>query len=399
MKRRGTRAEKCGYGEEGYRIGEFTRGSLKPLMAMIEVTNRCNMRCPVCFSGADGLYDDVKLPEIRRRLGQLLEVTETPVPLQISGGEPTLHPKVKDIVGMATSLGHRNIDLVTNGIKISRDPNLLPQLKEAGLRGVYLQFDGLKRETYFRIRGRDMTDVRCGAIEAVRSADLCCTLAVTVTRGINEGEIGDIVRFGIENIDVVRAINFQSATRFSGRFELDGKHGGYSLPELLNLIEQQTGVPADTFYSEHMGHPLCNAMSFVFLVNGKIEPLFKYISGKDVQSFLGRDGRDKVLGLFGGKTHFFTKYLSNPSAWKLIAKAAPIFGKFPLNVLHSKHILLFAKSFMERNSLDAERVKQCCYAITDTGGVFSFCAFNNLYRFSKDVNGTRKNNLRTLSSS
>jgi uncharacterized radical SAM superfamily Fe-S cluster-containing enzyme len=66
---------------------------------------------------------------------------------------------------------------------------------------------------------------------------------------------------------------------------------------------------------------------------------------------------------------------------KLIGKAMPIFGRNPLNVLSTKHILIFAKSFMERDGLDADRVRQCCYAITDTDGVFSFCAFNNLYRF------------------
>jgi uncharacterized radical SAM superfamily Fe-S cluster-containing enzyme len=204
---------------------------------------------------------------------------------------------------------------------------------------------------------------------------------VTVTRGVNDDEVGDIVQFGIDNIDTVRAINFQSATRFSGRFELDRKHGGYNLPGILKLIETQTGLSAETFRSEHLGHPLCNAMSLVFIVNGRLEPLFKYITRQDLINFLGEDSREKVLGLFRGKKDFFLRYLSNPSARRLIAKAAPIFGSNPFNVLRSKHILLFAKSFMERDALDPERINQCCYGIADTEGVFSFCAFNNLYRF------------------
>ena len=140
-------------------------------------------------------------------------------------------------------------------------------------------------------------------------------------------------------------------------------------------------MSVETFRSEHLGHPLCNAMSLVFVVNGKLEPLFKYINRQDMMDFLGSDSREKVLGIFRGKKEFFSMYLSKPSARKLIAKAAPIFGHNPLNVLFSKHILLFAKSFMERDTMDPERIDRCCYGIADTEGVFSFCAFNNLYRF------------------
>lgn len=363
------------------RFGQFVPGHSGPLMAMIEVTNRCNMDCPVCFSDANHPSHDVPFAEIRHRMERLVGVTGTPIPLQISGGEPTVRKDLPEIVALARSLGYRNIELITNGIRISQRPALLLELKDKGLTAVYLQFDGLKKKTYLKIRGRDMTEVRHKAIEATRQAGLCCTLAVAVTRGINDGEVGDIVRFGVDNIDTVRAINFQSATRFTGRFELDEQHGGYSLPGLLKLIEAQTGIPVDTFRSEHLGHPLCNAMSLVFDVGGKLEPLFKYISREDLLEFLGEDSHEKALGLFGGKREFFFRYLSNPAAWRLIAKAAPIFGHNPLNVLRSKHILIFAKSFMERDALDPERVNRCCYGITDTEGVFSFCAFNNLYRF------------------
>lgn len=365
----------------GARFGQFRPGGAEPLMAMIEVTNRCNMDCPVCFSDANHPAHDVPRDEIRRRLERLLEVSGSPIPLQISGGEPTVRKDLPEIVALAKSLGYRNIELITNGIRVHQQPLLLRELKDKGLTAMYLQFDGLQRETYRAIRGQDMTEVRHGALEAARQAGLCCTLAVAVTRGVNDKEIGAIVRFGVAHIDTVRAINFQSATRFTGRFDLAAQHDGYNLPGLLQLIAAQTGLPAETFRSEHMGHPLCNAMSLVFVVNGKLEPLFKYISREDMLRFLGDDSREKVLGLFRGKPEFFSRYLSNPGAWQLIAKAAPIFGYNPLNVLRSRHILLFAKSFMERDALDPQRVARCCYGITDTEGVFSFCAFNNLHRF------------------
>ena len=369
------------------RFGQFVPGQSRPLMAMIEVTNRCNMHCPICFSDANHPPHDVSLPQVRRRLEQLLLVTQTPIPIQISGGEPTVRKELLEIVSMARNLGYDCIELITNGIRISQSPALLVELKQRGLTSVYLQFDGLKKRSSLEIRGRDMRDVRYRAVEVMRQVGLCCTLAMAVTRGVNEKEIGDVVHFGIQNIDTVRAINFQSATRFPGRFQVNGHNGGYTLQELLRIIERETGVPADTFRSEHMGHPSCNAMSYLFLVNGKIEPLFKYIRGEDILAFLGLKRREKVLDLFQGKKAFFLRHLTDAAARKLIRKAAPIFGYNPLNVLRTENILLFAKAFMEREALDEERVNACCYGISTSDGVYSFCAYNNLYRFPKDVIG------------
>ncbi len=363
-------------------LGLFSPGFGKPMMAMVEVTNRCNMACPICFTDANHLSQDVPIAKIRLYLQRLLEITETPIPIQISGGEPTLRDDLPQIISLAKSLGYRNIELNTNGIKISENVAFLNKLRRKGLTAVYLQFDGLKKETSLRIRGRDMTAVRHKAIETIRASGLCCTLAVVVTRNVNEGEIGGIVRYGIENIDVVRAINFQSAARFPGRFKIDEHYKGYGMQELLNLIEAETGVPADTFRSEHLGHPGCNAMSPVFLVDGKLEPLFKYISNEDTLAFLGEEPRSKVLASFAGKKTFFFRHLLNTEAWKLIAKASPIFGTNPYNVLRTKNLLLFAKSFMEKDALDPARIRQCCYAITGEKGVFSFCTYNNLFRFN-----------------
>ena len=130
------------------RFGELLPGQRKPLMAMVEITNRCNLSCPVCFSNANHLDQDISLDKVRTYLEQLLELTDTPIPIQISGGEPTVHRDLPKIIAAAKGLGYRNIELVTNGIKISKDPEMLRKLKAEGLTAVYLQFDGLKKETY-----------------------------------------------------------------------------------------------------------------------------------------------------------------------------------------------------------------------------------------------------------
>ena len=355
-------------------------------MAMVEITNRCNMACPVCFSDANNPSDHVPFEECIRRLERLAEVSgKHPAPVQISGGEPTLHPDLPEIISRANAMGFRNIELITNGIKISQNPAFLQDLTKRGLTAVYLQFDGLTKDTYMKIRGQDMTEVRQNAVEAVRSAGICCTLAVAVARGVNDHELGDIVTFAFDNIDTIRAINFQSATRFTGRFEVeeaeDSPESGFSLPALLDLLEAQTGLPADSFRSELLGHPRCNAMALAYRVDGKMKSLFSYIERETFLSLVGDDPRTKVLDLFMGKVKFAAKHLTNANALRALKQAAPVFGGNPRNVLEAKHLLVFAKSFMERDALDNERIDQCIYAISGTEGVYSFCAFNNLYRF------------------
>lgn len=368
--------------------GLFRGGDHRPMMAMVEITNRCNMRCPICFTDARVQAEDVGLDEIKVRLDNLLEVAG-PIPLQISGGEPTLHPRLPDIVGYARRRGFINIELITNGIVISREPNFLNALVDQGLTAVYLQFDGLSRRTHQVLRGNDMREVRSRSIDAIRSAKICCTLAVAVTRGVNDEELGQIVRFGIENIDTVRAINFQTARRFTGRFELGSQMApeerGFSLKELTGRIEQQSGLAPGGFVSDILGHPQCNAMSLVYLIDDRLEPLFSHISQKSRERFLGKDRRQILLDLFRGKHYFCSKYLFKPSSWKLLVETADsFFRKIGFEaLLKAPHILLFAKSFMDRSSLERERLNRCCYGIAQTNGVYSFCAYNNLHRFKK----------------
>lgn len=362
-------------------VDQFHPGHRKPLMAMIEVTQRCNMACPICYSDATSSLDDIPIEKIHGYLSQLLEVTETPIPVQISGGEPTLRDDLPAIVSMAKGMGYANIELVSNGLRISQDLNYLKALRDSGLTSVYLQFDGLSTETTTRIRGRDMSAIRLQAVEAIGKSGLCCTLAVVLARGINEKEVGPIVQYAVANIDVVRAINFQSATRFKGRFQMDIK--GYTMAELLQLIEDETGIPADTFCSAAIGHPECNAMSPVFIVDNQIKPLFKYVPAQEVTAFLADDAREKILALFSGKRTFFYRYLKDRRFWKALSGAAPIFGMNPYNWVRKKHLLLFAKSFMEAGCADRRRMEQCCYALSGEAGVVSFCEYNNHYRFDR----------------
>ena len=367
--------------------GRFRGGEHKPLMAMVEITNRCNMHCPLCFTAASKNAEDVPVEEIKARLTTLLE-TAGPIPLQISGGEPTLHPHLPEIITCARILGFTNIELVTNGILISRNPSFLTSLAECGLTAVYLQFDGVTRKTYETIRGQDMSEVRHQSVESIRAAGLCCTLAVAVLRGVNDQELGAIIDFAVTNIDTVRAINFQAATRFTGRYAVGHRPDHYRLSELVNLIEDQAGLQKGGFLSDVLGHTECNAMSLVYLVAGTLEPLFAHVSKETRDKFLGADKRQILLDLFKGKNYFCHKYFLNPQSWALLFEATAVLGKKGglQSLLKARHLLLFAKSFMERSAFNTARLDTCCYGIAARDGVYSFCAYNNLYRTPQTKN-------------
>jgi len=366
-------------------IGMFRGAGNRPTMAMIEITNRCNLSCRICFAETGAEPADIGLQVVKSRLEKLHSIAGA-IPLQISGGEPSLHPQLPEIIDYAKSTGFRNIELISNGIRISREPDYLPLLKKAGLTAVYLQFDGLKKETHVALRGRNLVKVREKSISAIRKAQLCCTLAVPVARGINDGEIGAIIRYGIENSDTVRAINFQSAARFTGRYELPTTTSGYSLSELITLIEKESNMVAGGFLTDLLGHTQCNAMSLVYVVGERLEPLFSYLSRDKLKTFLSSDKQGVILDLFMGKARFCQKYLLNPKSWPLLVEAAAIFGKSPdlQSILQARHLLLFAKSFMERKTLDLNRIDQCCYGIATEEGVYSFCAYNNLHRWRNE---------------
>ncbi len=368
-----------------YQLDTFTAENRSPLMAMIEITNRCNMACPVCFSKAHSKAEDISFEEIKIRIQNLLNVAG-PIPLQISGGEPTLHRDLPRVVKYAKKMGFNNIELITNGLRISHEPDYLPTLVECGLTAVYLQFDGLSKDTYLQIRGKDMSEIRHRSIAAIRQANICCTLAVAVVRGVNDHELGDIVNFAISHIDTVRAINFQSAARFTGRFEIQDHRNGYDLNELTHIIEKQCNIEPGGFRSDILGHAKCNAMSLIYLIDDRLEPLFNHISEKTLRQFLGNNSHEIIADLFSGKERFAKKHVLNPNAWKALLEASAIFGKSRKlsAILKARHILLFAKSFMEKNDLDESRIAKCNYAIATTNGVYPFCAYNNLHRFTKE---------------
>jgi uncharacterized radical SAM superfamily Fe-S cluster-containing enzyme len=188
-------------------------------IGVIEVDTACNLDCPICFaesgSGPQEHGYSLSLEQVESMLDAFLAAEGEPEAVQLSGGEPSIHPQILAMLAAARKRGIPLVMLNTNGIRLARDPRFAPALAELGVH-VYLQFDGFSEETQLAIRGKALTGEKLRALDRCAEAGLGVSLAAAVERGVNELEVGQIVRFGVEH-PAVTGVFFQPVTH-SGRF-------------------------------------------------------------------------------------------------------------------------------------------------------------------------------------
>ena len=169
-------------------------------LALIEITVHCNLTCPVCFAESSPARTSfTPLAKIEKMLDALVETEGEPDLVQISGGEPTLHPDFFEILDAVRARPIRHVMINTNGLRIAREPDFVARLAEnrRGLE-VYLQFDSLERDALINLRGADLRKIRQQALENLEQHGLSTTLVATIKRGVNDTEIGDIVRHALQ---------------------------------------------------------------------------------------------------------------------------------------------------------------------------------------------------------
>src|SRR5512140_3450966 len=210
----------------------------------LDLTNRCNLTCPVCFANATAagyLYEPV-LDQVRQMLKNLR--SQQPVAgriVQFSGGEPTIYPHFLDAVRIAKEEGFSHVQCATNGIKFT-SLEFAQRAKEAGLHTLYLQCDGVTDDIYLKTRGEALIEKKMLAIENVRKAGMKICLVPTIVKGVHDHQIGHILRLAIDNIDVLSAISFQPVA-FTGRIarhELMSKRFTQSC--FAHAVQDQTGI-------------------------------------------------------------------------------------------------------------------------------------------------------------
>ena len=287
------------------RLRDLPGAQSPTVLAIIDVTNRCNLRCPICFAhaGAAGYLYEPSKEEIRKIMENLRANKPVPPPaLQFSGGEPTVREDLPDLVRMAKELGFQHVEVDSNGIKMAESVDYCRELKEAGVSTVYLQFDGVTPEPYKVARGFDLLDNketgRCRNLKA--SGFRSVVLVPVLVGGVNTDQVGDIIRFAVENREVVRCVNFQPVA-ITGRIDAKEREKmRVTIPDLMRLAEEQTGglikegdwfpVPAampfidfvshikKKQYVDFSVHPHCGMATYLVMEGDKVEPITKYLN-------------------------------------------------------------------------------------------------------------------------
>ena len=378
-------------------------------LAIIDVTNRCNLKCPVCFANAAAagyVYEPTK-QQIFDMLENLVQNKPVKPPgLQFSGGEPTIRKDLPELIKKAKELGIHHVEVNTNGLRLAKDPEFAETLVDAGLSTIYLQFDGLTPEVYKFTRGLDLLDIKMKAIENCRKAGLSIVLVVTLIKGVNDKQIGEIINFAKDNFDIIRCVNVQPVSICGRIDQKEREKMRITIPDFMKDVEEQTEgkikvtdfypVPVvvpmskavaalkDKRYVEFTAHQHCGMATYVFIEGDKMVPITRY---GNVDKFIktlekvyeeAKQGHSKKakLRLIGALRHIkfglLRKYLM------------PILrtGSYEsLGDLHRKMLLISSMHFMDPYNFDLERVQRCCihYAVPD-GRIIPFCSMNSIHR-------------------
>jgi len=212
-------------------------------LALIEINEKCNLTCPVCFAGSSPLKEgNITLDQLEIMLDTLVESEGKPDVLQISGGEPTIHPDFFEILNRAKKRPIRHLMINTNGVKIASDKDFARRLKEycPGFE-VYLQFDSLKKEALENLRGVDLRNVRKVALERLEEAGVPVTLVVTVKKGVNDDEIGTILEHALE-YSCVRGITYQPVQDAGRNENFDKNRDRILLTDVRRALYEQSSV-------------------------------------------------------------------------------------------------------------------------------------------------------------
>lgn len=242
---------------------------------VMEVTRRCDLGCPVCFADSSPATAalDPSVADLAARFSEIFAV-EGAVNLQLSGGEPATREDLPPIVASAAAAGFTFIQLNTNGLRLASEEGYARRLREAGLASVFLQFDGLADSVYAALRGRPLLEEKMRAVEQCAKAGLAVVLVPTVVAGVNDGEIGALVRFAATWPGVVRGVHLQPMSHF-GRYPRTSRVR-LTLPEVLRALELQTGgeVCAGDFAPSCCEHPRCSFRARYWVrEGGRLDPV------------------------------------------------------------------------------------------------------------------------------
>ena len=339
---------------------------------LIEITSRCNLRCPVCFAESGGaapgrektpdeLYEDFcRMTAENRRF------------IQLSGGEPTVRDDLPEIVAAAKRAGASSVQLNSNGLRLAEDKAFTRRLAEAGLDFVFMQFDGVSDAPYIKLRGRPLLEQKLEAIRVCGEAGLGVTLVPTVVPGVNDGELGGIIRLAIEHSPVVRGVHFQPVSYFGRYPEPPKDEDRITLPEILRKLEEQTDglIKISDIAPSACDHPRCGFHGdFVVMPDGITAIAPKKQSGGECCCSKSREPDAEALK----NRRFVARRWKRDLAAESYTGAPDDFDGFLARV-KSHGFTITGMAFQDAWNLDIERLRRCSLHVYRDGRIIPFCA-------------------------
>jgi uncharacterized radical SAM superfamily Fe-S cluster-containing enzyme len=334
-------------------------------IGVIEIGTDCNLSCPTCFADSGPGYR-LSLGEVESILDRYVETEGHPEVVQISGGEPTLHPDVLAILEAAQGRGIRHIMLNTNGIRLALDPQFVRDL--ARLEPViYLQFDGVEAASYQALRGSDLRPIKQQALDNLARAGVYAVLVATVARGINDHEVGSILQYALRH-PAVLGVCYQPVA-FTGRSPgCDDALSRVTVPDVIGAIEEQTGglFRTSDFRPIPCPYPTCSACTYAYVEGGSVTPIPRILNVDDYLDLaLNRtavdlstelaeslDGLWSMSAVMGGER--------TTDALDCAACGVELPG-LPGGVRNRERFFMVQiHSFMDEHNFDVRRLMRCC---------------------------------------
>lgn len=364
-------------------------------MAQIDITNACELNCPVCISKLKAKPDSawfLSMEKIEEMLNSLVSYEGNPEILLITGGEPALHPQILDIIALAKKKKIEMVLLATNGIRLGKEPEFARRLAELDA-NVYLQFDGFEPGSSKRLRGTDLSLIKQDALYNLEKYDVKVALVPIIMKGVNDHELGAIVKYALSKENILCVQIQPLAYAGSGlQFEMDPLSDRVTIPYVLDCIAAQTGglLQKSDFVSVPCHNPECGAVTYVIEDNDR-KPLVlsRHIDVKKHLNFFKNRARvdfDELLEVISLTLKDISaertqSTQTKDSFCKLKQLSGCMSTVFDIPGLEKRVTQINVHSFMDAHTFDIERAMKCCiHTLTPDKKLIPFCVCNIFHR-------------------
>ncbi len=361
-------------------------------LTLIELTDRCNLTCPICYadSGVEELGQDHQprrhrsLAEIEQMLAAVVANEGEPQVVQLSGGEPTLHPEFFQVLDRVKASPIQHLMINTNGLRIAQDADFCDRLSQykAGTE-IYLQFDSFEADTLRELRGADLRSIREQAIARLNELNFSTTLVVTLKKGLNDHEIGKIIDYALKQ-RCVRGVTFQPI-QSAGRLEgFDPKRDRYTLTEVRRaILEQSTHFQPQDILPVPC-HPDSLAMAYALKFQGQVIPLTGLF---DTPTFVDLMPNSVLYEQHPEvKQRIFELFATNHSPETATTSLKQLLCCLPMvpvpnHITYENIFRIMIVQFLDAYNFDVRSVKRTCIHIAQPDGrLIPFDTYNLFYR-------------------